>query len=140
MLLFSLLALAALGNAASNVSFFGAPRAWPLPDLDSSGHLVGPVNIASAADQPQCGSGSGSANARSIAYYQGWNMRTRSCDRVWSSQINTAGLTHLILAFSSIDPKTFKMTLQNKDDEDIYRQFLQLKKNGVQTWLGVGGW
>ncbi|PVI01185.1 glycoside hydrolase family 18 protein, partial [Periconia macrospinosa] len=56
------------------------------------------------------------------------------------SQINTAGLTHLNFAFASIDPKTFKIKLQNQDDEDVYRQFLAIKKGSLQLWLGIGGW
>ena len=32
------------------------------------------------------------------------------------------------------------MRLQNPDDDVLYRQFVDLKRRGVQTWLGVGGW
>ncbi|KAF1954876.1 glycoside hydrolase, partial [Byssothecium circinans] len=55
-------------------------------------------------------------------------------------QLDTTGLTHLNLAFASIDPATFKIRLQNPDDEYVYYQFLEYKNRGLQTWLGVGGW
>jgi chitinase len=44
------------------------------------------------------------------------------------------------LAFASIDPKTYKIRLQNEADDEVYRQFVALKSNSLQTWLGVGGW
>lgn len=138
-----LLLSAAIGLAASesNVTLWGAPRfslGDTLPNTDSHGHVFSVA--ANVADAPSCGNTSGTADGRSIAYYQAWNIHTRPCDKVWPSQVNTAGLTHLTLAFASIDPKTYRMRFQRSADDDIYRQFVALKRDGLETWLGVGGW
>ena len=129
-------------TAISNVSLWGAPRLTlgdTLPNVDKNGHVFR-VNAVSKAGQPSCGIGSGSSNARSIGYYQVWNVRTRSCDKVWPSQLDTTGLTHLTLAFASIDPNSFHIRHQNPEDDSVYYQFLELKNKGLQAWLGVGGW
>ncbi|KAH7071761.1 glycoside hydrolase superfamily, partial [Paraphoma chrysanthemicola] len=136
--LFSLLALglAAIGvNASSsqqsNLTYFGAPRL----NLDG----VPPhFDIATtAASAPSCGKNSGSASRR-VAYYQSWNSRRRDCDKVLPSQLDLTGITHLVLAFATIDPRTFQVGFMNKDDEDIYKQFLTLPDN-VSKWIGIGG-
>ena len=44
------------------------------------------------------------------------------------------------MAFASIDPVSFKIKLQNPNDDEVYRQFIDLKQRGVKVWLGVGGW
>lgn len=132
-----------LAGAVSNVSYWGAPRlsiGETLPNLDASGH-VETAGTLEGSTAPSCEQGSGSASkGHSIAYYQAWNVRTRPCDKIWPSQINTTGLTHLNLAFASIDPKTFKIRHQNEGDDELYRQFIDLKSSSLQTWLGVGGW
>ncbi|KAI8932593.1 hypothetical protein NX059_010097 [Plenodomus lindquistii] len=55
------------------------------------------------------------------------------------NQLDTTGLTHLILAFANIDPKSFKIGLMNPDDEAIYSQFLALP-GGLRKIIGLGGW
>ncbi|KAH7389964.1 glycoside hydrolase superfamily, partial [Pyrenochaeta sp. MPI-SDFR-AT-0127] len=55
------------------------------------------------------------------------------------NQINVNGLTHLILAFATIDPNTFEVRPMHPDDEAIYRQFLALPES-VSKWIGIGGW
>jgi len=134
-------AFAGLAAALSNVQYSGAPRLSlgdTLPNKDEQGHILAQALDHEVA-RPSCNGGT-SANGRSIAYYQSWNVRSRLCDKVWPSQIKLDGLTHLNLAFASVDPKTFKIRLQNPADEEVYRQFTKLKDRGVQTWLGVGGW
>ncbi|KAL1598813.1 hypothetical protein SLS60_007955 [Paraconiothyrium brasiliense] len=139
------LCLSALAGAlaiASNVTFFGAPRFSlhdTLPNRDSHGNVLIAQDLENTVDKPSCKGGS-SANARSIAYYQEWNIRTRSCDTVRPSQIKVDGLTQLNLAFAYIDPKTFQIRLQNSQDDTVYREFVELKNGGIQVWLGVGGW
>lgn len=59
---------------------------------------------------------------------------------MWPSQIKIDGFTQLNLAFASIDPITFKIRLQNSHHDEVYRQFVQLKQQGLAVWLGVGGW
>jgi hypothetical protein len=66
------------------------------------------------------------------------NIRRRPCDKVWPSQLDTTGITHLVLAFATFDPKTFQVGLMNRDDEDIYKQFMALPDN-IEKWLGIGG-
>jgi GH18 family chitinase len=144
MRLLSIAALAGLASTASNVSFWGAPGLSlgdTLPNMDSSGHLIEQTVRINSVSAPTCGNTSGTASkGRTVAYYQAWNVRTNPCNKVWPAQIQTNGLTHLNLAFASIDPKSYKIRLQNSADAEVYRQFTDLKKRGVQTWLGVGGW
>ena len=66
------------------------------------------------------------------------NTRQRSCDKVWPSQLDLTGGTHLVLAFATIGPDTFAVGAMNPDDEEIYKQFLAL--SGVAKWIGLGGW
>ena len=87
---------------------------------------------------PSCGGGS--ANGRSIAYYQIANVRERQCQRITPAQINTAGLTHLNLAFASIDPSTFSVVPGDPADVAIYPEFTGLKSSKLQTWIAIGGW
>jgi chitinase len=81
-----------------------------------------------------------SALARSIAYYQIGNVRDRECNRITPSQINTTGLTHLNLAFASIDPTTFEVVPADAADVDIYPEFTALKSSSLETWIAIGGW
>ncbi|KAL5450820.1 hypothetical protein PMIN07_007522 [Paraphaeosphaeria minitans] len=127
---------------ASNVTFFGAPRfslGDTLPNRDIDGNILIAQDIGSSVEKPSCQGGS-SANARSIAYYQEWNTRTRPCDKVQPSQIKLDGLTQLNLAFAYIDPKSYQIRLQNPQDDGIYHEFVGLKDHGLKVWLGVGGW
>jgi chitinase len=88
---------------------------------------------------PSCGSGSGTSKARRIGYYQGWNTRERACDKVNPRQINTRGLSHLLYAFAFFHPQTFEMMPMNSDDVHLYGEFTALKRNGLQTWIAIGG-
>jgi hypothetical protein len=99
-----LAALVGLVGATSNVTYWGAPRlslGETLPNLDASGH-VEVADTLQGISPPSCGKDDGSASkGNSIAYYQAWNVRTRPCDKIWPSQINTAGLTHLVSNIST---------------------------------------
>lgn len=75
-----------------------------------------------------------------IAYYQVANVRERQCNRITPSQIDTTGLTHLKLAFASIDPSSFSVVPGNAADEAIYEEFTALKSSSLQTWIAIGGW
>ncbi|KAF1844426.1 glycoside hydrolase family 18 protein [Cucurbitaria berberidis CBS 394.84] len=55
------------------------------------------------------------------------------------SQIDTTGLTHLILSYATMDPKTFEVRPMHPDDEEVYKQFLALPPS-VAKWIGIGGW
>ncbi|KAF1942406.1 glycoside hydrolase [Clathrospora elynae] len=89
---------------------------------------------------PSCGKGSGTSKGRRIGYYQGWNTRERVCDKVTPRQINTRGLSHLLYAFAFFHPQTFEMMPMNSDDVHLYGEFTALKRNGLQTWIAIGGW
>ena len=89
---------------------------------------------------PSCGKGSGTSKARRIGYYQGWNTRERVCDKVMPRQINTRGLSHLLYAFAFFHPQTFEMMPMNSADVPLYGEFTALKRNGLQTWIAIGGW
>ncbi len=67
-------------------------------------------------------------------------MRERQCNRITPAQINTAGLTHLYLAFASTDPGTFAAVPAHPEDEALYAQFTALKSSTLQTWIAIGGW
>jgi Glycosyl hydrolases family 18/Chitin recognition protein len=94
----------------------------------------------SIASRPHCGTASGTATRRRIAYYQSWNIKNRKCDHVEPKDINVKGLTHLYYAFVSFNPTTWQIQLMDSDDESNLREFTDLKKKGVETWLAVGGW
>lgn len=68
------------------------------------------------------------------------NTRSRQCNRITPAQINISGLTHLNLAFATIDPSGFKVVPANPADVEIYRQFTSLKSSSLQTWIAIGGW
>ncbi|KAI1157988.1 glycoside hydrolase superfamily [Nemania serpens] len=87
---------------------------------------------------PSCGGSS--ALGRSIGYYQVSNNYARECQRISPSQIDTTGLTHLNLAFVSIDPNTFEVVPTDARDVPYYREFTNLKSSTLQTWLSIGGW
>ncbi|KAJ0382111.1 hypothetical protein COL922a_013212 [Colletotrichum nupharicola] len=87
-----------------------------------------------------CGEGSGTTGGRTIGYYQASNVRDRVCNRIASSQIKTAGYSHLYFAFASIDPASFAVIPAQAADEPLMREFTALKKSGLQTWIAVGGY
>lgn len=88
---------------------------------------------------PSCGTGSGTSRGRRVGYYQGWNTRDRVCDKVYPSQINTRGLTHLFYSFALFHPTTFQIMPMNEGDIPLYGEFTALKRNGLQTWIAIGG-
>ena len=88
---------------------------------------------------PSCDSGAGSANGRTIGYYQASNTRDRICNRVSPSKINTADLTHLYFAFAKIDPNTFATIPGNDGDVERYAEFNKLQSSSLQTWIAIGG-
>jgi chitinase len=87
---------------------------------------------------PSCGGSS--ATQRSIGYWQSYNVRTRQCNRIMPSDINTDGLTHLYLAFATINPSSFEVVPADSADPELYKEFVALKRNGLETWLVIGGW
>ncbi|ORY08186.1 glycoside hydrolase superfamily, partial [Clohesyomyces aquaticus] len=90
---------------------------------------------------PSCGKTSGSASGgRKIAYYASWNTRTRKCNRIKPSQIDTTGLTHLNFGYAGIDTKSFEVVPTDPGDVALYDEFCKLKSKSLQTWISIGGW
>ncbi|KAK8106487.1 glycoside hydrolase family 18 protein [Apiospora kogelbergensis] len=89
---------------------------------------------------PSCQAGSGNINHRTIGYYQSGNVRNRKCNQVRPKQIRTTGYTHMFYAFSSFDPKTFQVRVEDNDDVAMMKEFTGLSMNsGPQTWIAIGG-
>ncbi|KAL8637213.1 MAG: hypothetical protein Q9228_005493 [Teloschistes exilis] len=86
---------------------------------------------------PTCGGGS--ANGRTIGYYQASNTRDRLCNRISPSQIDISGLTHLYFAFAKIDPGSFVVVPDRAEDIPLYTAFTALKSSTLQTWIAIGG-
>ncbi|KAK4118449.1 glycoside hydrolase family 18 protein, partial [Parathielavia appendiculata] len=88
---------------------------------------------------PSCPYGGGSTNGRMVGYYQSWNMRNRVCNKVAPRDLNTTGYTHLFYSFASIDPATYRIAPAHADDPAMMREFTSLAKDGLQTWIAIGG-
>jgi chitinase len=88
---------------------------------------------------PTCSKDSGTSNGRTVAYYQSWNVKKRTCQKVEPSQINTKGLTHLLYAFASINPATWEVVPADPADDTRMREFTKLKSSTLSTWLAIGG-
>ncbi|KAK4120516.1 hypothetical protein N657DRAFT_625063 [Parathielavia appendiculata] len=88
---------------------------------------------------PSCPYGGGSTNGRMVGYYQSWNVRNRVCNKVAPRDLNTTGYTHLFYSFASIDPATYRIAPAHADDQAMMREFTSLAKDGLQTWIAIGG-
>jgi chitinase len=86
--------------------------------------------------KPTC-SGRSATNGRRVGYYQASNGKDRRCDVVPPRAINTRGFTHLFFSFVYFHPQTFEIVLTT--DPSLFGQFTALKRDGLQTWIAVGG-
>ncbi|KAJ5921194.1 CAZyme family GH18 [Penicillium verhagenii] len=93
------------------------------------------------APTPSCSSGSSSASARRIGYYESWATE-RPCDVFTPEDLELTGLTHINFAFSFFDPSTFQISPMDSNAASLYSRFTALKSKqpGLQAWLSVGGW
>ncbi|KAI9646511.1 hypothetical protein NHQ30_004504 [Ciborinia camelliae] len=88
---------------------------------------------------PNCGPGSTTAsNGRKVAYWQ-VGSSTRSCNALPISLINTQGLTHLIFAFMSISPNTFRVVPFDNSDVPLMYPFTALASATLSTYMAIGG-
>jgi chitinase len=88
---------------------------------------------------PSCDSSAKSAtNGRRVGYYQASQAWGRACDQMSPNQINTTGLTHLILAFAQFD-SGFHVIPANNQDETYYSSFTSLQSSSLETWISIGG-
>ncbi|KAJ4121609.1 hypothetical protein NW760_005328 [Fusarium oxysporum] len=89
---------------------------------------------------PSCSTdGKTATNGRRVGYWRVQQAWDRSCDVVLPSQIQTNGLTHLILAFADFDSSSFTVGAQNSQDVTYYKQFTALQSSSLQTWIAIGG-
>lgn len=90
----------------------------------------------SSVAEPVC-SGT-SATARTIGYYEGWNLE-RPCDTMPPSDIPVGGYTHLNFAFLYIDPDLYTITPMETSQQDLYAEGvdlhwrLEFQRPGVYT-------
>jgi GH18 family chitinase len=67
------------------------------------------------------------------------NSRRAPCDKKLPQDLDTAGFTHLVLAFATIDPQTYKIREMHPDEEAVYHDFVT-RPDGIPKYLGIGGW
>ncbi|KAM0418391.1 hypothetical protein ACHAPD_004750 [Fusarium lateritium] len=88
---------------------------------------------------PACAKGSGGSSARTIGYYQSWNVRTRLCNKVSPKQLDTSKFTHIFFSFAFIDPSSFKVAPAHPDDIALMKEFTSLASSKLKTWIAIGG-
>ncbi|RSL57247.1 hypothetical protein CEP51_014265 [Fusarium floridanum] len=89
---------------------------------------------------PSCSAdGKTATNGRRVGYWRVQQAWDRSCGVVLPSQIQTNGLTHLILAFAHFDSDSFAVGAQDPKDVSYYKQFTALQSSSLQTWIAIGG-
>ncbi|TVY56649.1 Chitotriosidase-1 [Lachnellula suecica] len=94
-----------------------------------------------AVKVPSCPDGKATASkGRKVAYYQGQNIH-RPCGKVYPSQIDTSGLSHLNFAFATIDPASFAVIPSDPNEILLYHQFTSLKSRRppLETWISING-
>lgn len=109
------------------------------PDPNGLTPCQGGFGLCDIIPPPACDTGATSAAGRSIGYYQASNTKDRLCQRTSPSQIDTAGLTHLVFAFAKIDPTSFAIVVGSDGDEDRYIEFNKLQSGSLKTWIAIGG-
>ncbi|ELR02726.1 hypothetical protein VC83_00837 [Pseudogymnoascus destructans] len=89
---------------------------------------------------PSC-SGGFSSDARTIGYYEGWNLE-RSCQTMTPEKIPLGYYTHINFAFVLIDPDTFTIAPMGDDVAALYTRVTGLKaaQPGLKVWISIGGW
>lgn len=89
---------------------------------------------------PSCSTdGKTATNGRRVGYWRVQQAWDRSCDVVLPSQIQTNGLTHLILAFAHFDSDSFAVAASDPKDVPFYEQFTALQSSSLKTWIAIGG-
>jgi chitinase len=93
-----------------------------------------------AVNRPNCGGGS-SVSKRTIGYYETWS-NSRKNSPVSPEDLNLDGFTHINFAFAFFDASSFEITSMDSNAATLYQRFTKLKekKDGLQTWISVGGW
>lgn len=91
--------------------------------------------------RPSCDVSQGSRFKRVVGYYESW-APSRVCNRFYPEQIPSGVYSHIIFAFASIDPKTFRLVPARQVDVDLYERVANLKRKdpNLKVLIAVGGW
>ncbi|PKY00152.1 chitinase [Aspergillus campestris IBT 28561] len=89
---------------------------------------------------PECPGGS-SAMAKTIGYYEAWNLE-RPCGTMTPMNIPLGYYTHINFAFALINPKTFHIAPMTEQTDTMYKSVTQLKtrQRDLKVWIAIGGW
>jgi len=91
--------------------------------------------------KPGCSVAGGSANKRTIGYWESWST-TRPCDAWKISDIDATKWTHLNFAFALIDKSNYGIAQMAPTDIQQYVQLTDLKRDNpaLKVFISVGGW
>ncbi|TVY68475.1 Chitinase-3-like protein 1 [Fusarium oxysporum f. sp. cubense] len=78
---------------------------------------------------------------RVVGYFEGW-AKNRPCEVFWPEQIPIGLYTHINFAFGTINPNTFSIEANDREDTDMYERLMLLKKKdkNLKIYLAIGGW
>ncbi|ESZ90860.1 glycoside hydrolase family 18 protein [Sclerotinia borealis F-4128] len=87
---------------------------------------------------PNCAGSSTASHGRKVAYWQ-TGSATRICNALPISLVQTQDLSHLIFAFMSISPSTYKVIPFDNSVVSLMYPFTALASTTLATYMGVGG-
>ncbi|KAI8207622.1 hypothetical protein K4K54_004854 [Colletotrichum sp. SAR 10_86] len=93
------------------------------------------------AASPECAVSQGTADKRTIGYWEGWNL-DRACGTMAANEIPLGFYTHLYFSFALIHPKTFHIAPMDSKTASRYGDLTALKdkQEGLEVWIAIGGW
>ncbi|RMY97491.1 hypothetical protein D0864_04757 [Hortaea werneckii] len=109
-------------------------------NADSSGNFTCPRGCEKWK-KPLCPVNGGSANKRTIGYWQSW-ATARPC-AAWSvTDIDATKWTHINFAFALINKTTYEMAQMAPTDVQQYMQLTDLKRHNpnLKVFVSIGGW
>ncbi|KAM5351163.1 hypothetical protein ACJ41O_003886 [Fusarium nematophilum] len=89
--------------------------------------------------RPSCSKGGDMQ--RVVGYFEGW-AKNRPCEVFWPEQIPIGLYTHINFAFGTINPSTFQIEANEREDQDMYQRLMLLKNKdkNLKIYLAIGGW